>query len=128
VIHWPVNESGRAPDEPTEEPVSVEVDGVEQPAAQQEAAMQMMKMAFQNMRVAIHVDVAGQIVDSNATHLYGVRVTLVDIAFAEFLDSEEAMTAMAANKDQTVADMKDMLRFIPGLKMEIEPEISVLFE
>ncbi|MEN8197892.1 MAG: hypothetical protein ABFS30_15490, partial [Pseudomonadota bacterium] len=81
-----------------------------------------------DMRMSMHVEVAGQVVDSNATHLNGNRVTLVEIAFADFLDSEEAMTKMASNEGQSVADMKEMMRLIPGLKMEIEPEVSVQFD
>ncbi|MBE9553785.1 MAG: hypothetical protein IMF05_10020 [Proteobacteria bacterium] len=127
VIHWPVDQNEPETVESTEE-VSVEENTAEQTSEEQEAAMEMMKMAFKDMRMSMHVEVAGQIVDSNATHLNGNRVTLIEIAFAEFLDSEEAMTAMASNNDQTVADMKEMMRLIPGLKMEIEPEVSVQFE
>ena len=126
-IHWPVDENRTGAVE-TPENLSVDESTATQTPEQQEAVMEMMKMAFKDMRMSIHVDVAGQVIDSNATHLDGNRVTLVDIAFAEFLNSEEVMTAMAANKDQTVADMKDIMRLIPGLKMEIEPEVSVLLE
>lgn len=127
VIHWPVDENRPGTIETTET-LSVENTASEQSPEQREAAMEMMKMAFKDMRVSMHVEVAGQVVDSNATHLDGNRVTLVDIAFAEFLNSEEAMTAMVSNNDQTVAGMLDMMRLIPGLKMEIEPEVTVLFE
>lgn len=129
VIHWPVDENKSDTVEGTEE-VSVEETTAEQEQSpeQQAAAMEMMKMAFKDMRMSMNVEVAGHVVDSNATHLNGNRVTLVEIAFADFLDSEEAMTAMAANENQTVADMKELMRLIPGLKMEIEPEVSVVFE
>jgi len=127
VIHWPVDKNGPDSVESTEE-VSVEETAAEESPEHQEAAMEMMKVAFKDMRMSMHVEVAGQVIDSNATHLNGSRVTLVEIAFADFLNSEEAMTAMASNSDQTVADMKDLMRLIPGLKMEIEPEVSILFE
>jgi hypothetical protein len=127
VIHWPVDQNEPETVETTEE-VSVEETAAEESPEQQEAAMEMMKMAFKDMRMSMHVEVAGEVIDSNATHLNGNRVTLIEIAFAEFLDSEEAMTAMASNSDQSVADMKEMMRLIPGLKMEIEPEVSILFE
>ncbi len=127
VIHWPVDEDETGSLTATETASTSET-SAEQTTEQQEAAMEMMKMAFQDMRMSLHVEVAGQVVDSNATHLDGNRVTLVDIAFAEFLESEEVMQAMASNDDQSVADMKEMMALIPGLKMEIEPEVSVLFE
>jgi hypothetical protein len=127
VIHWPVDQNKPETVQTTEE-VAVEENTAEQSAEEQEAAMEMMQMAFKDMRMSMHVEVAGQVVDSNATHLNGNRVTLVEIAFADFLDSEEAMKTMASNNDQTVADMKEMMALIPGLKMEIESEVSVLFE
>ncbi len=127
VIHWPVDEA-KSKSVETTETASTNETPVEQSAEEQEAAMEMMKMAFKDMRMSMHVEVAGSVVDSNATHLNGSRVTLVEIAFADFLDSEKAMTAMASNSDQTVADMKEMMALVPGLKMEIEPEVTVRFE
>jgi len=130
VIHWPVNEgkSGAAESMETAETELSEETAAGQTPEQQQAAMEMMQHAFKDMRMSMHVEVAGQVVDSNATHLNGSRVTLVEIAFADFLDSEEAMKTMASDEEPTVADMKEMMRLIPGLKMEIEPEVSVLFE
>lgn len=127
VIHWPVDKAESRSVE-TAETASTDEAPVEQSAEEQEAAMEMMQMAFKDMRMSMHVEVAGSVVDSNATHLNGSRVTLVDIAFAEFLNSEEAMTKMASNSEQSVADMKEMMALIPGLKMEIEPEVTVRFE
>lgn len=127
VIHWPVDKAESKSVE-TSETASTDETPVEQSAEEQEAAMEMMKMAFKDMRMSMHVEVAGSVVDSNATHLNGSRVTLVDIAFAEFLNSEEAMTKMVSNSEQSVADMKEMMALIPGLKMEIEPEVTVRFE
>lgn len=127
MIHWPVDQDEPETMGATEES-SVEESAAEQTPEESEAAMEMMKVAFKDMRMSMHVEVAGEVVESNATHLDGNRVTLVEIAFAEFLDSEEAMTVMASNSGQTVADMKELMRLIPGLKMEVEPEVSVQFE
>lgn len=131
VIHWPVDkeQSGSAaPDTAQNEDFPSGEAEPEPSPEQQEAAMEMMKMAFRDMRMAMHVEVDGQILDTNATHLDGNRITLVEIAFAEFLESEEALQTLAANKDQSVADIKELMRLIPGLRMEIEPEVGVLFQ
>lgn len=128
-IHWPVDEGEPENAEAMEAAAEAEEEAENaQSPEQQQAAMEMMKMAFKDMRMAVHVEVAGQVIESNATHRDGSRITLVDIAFAEFLESEEALKAMASDKQQTVADMKEMMALIPGLKLEIEPEVSVLFE
>lgn len=126
LIHWPVSEN-RSDNTEADETVAEDRAFSEQTPEQREAAMAMMQATFKEMRISMHVEVAGQIINSNATHLRNNRVTLVDIAFAEFLNSAEAMEAMATDKEPTVADMKEMLTLIPGLKMEIEPEINVHF-
>ena len=126
-IHWPVEEGERESRQEWEA-AEVEETGTAQTSEQQQAAMAMMKTAFMDLRMAMHVEVAGEVFETNATHLNGSRITLVDIAFAEFLQNEEALMAMAAQSEQSVAGMKEMMALIPGLKLEIEPEVSILFE
>lgn len=50
--------------------------------------MEMMKMAVRDMRVAMHVEMAGEIVETNAKHPAGRRVTLMDIDFGALLSDE----------------------------------------
>ena len=69
--------------------------------------------------------VAGEILDTNATHRQGSRVTLMEFDFGEILSNAEALQAMAVNKPGSVADMKEIMQLIPGLRMEIEPEVAV---
>lgn len=126
-IHWPVDQGEQ---EKAQEWEAAEMDEATtaQSPEQQEAAMAMMKTAFKDLHMAMHVEVAGEIFETNAMHLNGSRITLVDIAFAEFLQNEEALQALAAKQNQSVSSMKEMMSLIPGLKLEIEPEVSVLFE
>jgi hypothetical protein len=127
VIHWPVDKESSTETQTAEAP-SNDGAAAEPSPEQQEAAMEMMKMAFRDMRMAMHVEVAGQVVGSNATHLDGNRVTLVEIAFADFLENDEALRSFAANESQNVADVKKLMALLPGLRLEIEPEVSVLFQ
>ncbi len=124
VIHWPVNESG--PGVAAEDSTAENSDATSTPE-QEQMAMEMMKMALEDMRMAMHVEVMGEIVDTNATHINGTRVTLIDIDFGAFLSNEAALEAMAAKKLDSVADMKEMMKLIPGLKLEIEPLVAILF-
>ena len=124
VIHWPVDEArpdagdgGSDADSPN----------TASTPEQEQMAMEMMKMAFRDMRVAMHVEVAGDIVETNAMHYSGGRVTLMDIDFGALLSDEAALQAMAGNKPASVADMKQLLELVPGLKIEVEPEVAILF-
>lgn len=90
--------------------------------------MEMMRMAFRDMRIALHVEVAGHIIETNATHLDGNRVTLVEIDFSQLMENDEVLRALAAKKDQSVAEVRELMRLIPGMRIEIEPQVHVLFE
>lgn len=90
--------------------------------------MAMMKAAFKDLHMAMHVEVAGDILETNATHLSGSRITLADISFAEFLQNEEALKAIAMSEQQDVTDIKELMALIPGLTLEVEPEVAVVFE
>lgn len=125
VIHWPVNEVGSEP-ESRESPAGLS-QGASSPE-QQQMAMKMMKMAFRDMRMAMHVEVVGDILETNAMHSRGARVTLMDIAFGELLSSEAALESMVGKKPETVADLKELMKLVPGLKLEIEPEIAIRFQ
>jgi hypothetical protein len=123
VIHWPVDEAASEA-----EASSTEASDEATSPEQEQMAMEMMKSAFKDMRMAIHIEVAGDILDTNATHRRGNRVTLMEFDFGEILSSEEALRSMAGNKPGSVADMKELMKLIPGLKMEIEPEVTIRFQ
>ncbi len=118
VIHW------GGPDGTSGDAYAEHSGAVDEPDA---AAMEMTRAALQDLEMAIHVEVAGEVLDSNATHVEGGRITLIDIAFGELMENEDALRMMAQQQSRSVSDMKDLLRFVPGLRVEIEPEVEVLF-
>ena len=75
----------------------------------------------------MHVEVMGDIAETNATHLDGSRVTLIDIDFSAFIENEEVLKSMATSKPESPADMKQFMKLIPGMKIEIEPEVAIRF-
>lgn len=128
VVHWPVDEpSVDAGEEPAASVENGGADAVGPTTEEERAALEMMTAAFKGMRMAVHVEVMGEIVETNATHRDGSRVTLVEISFAELLSSEDALLQMAQQKPESVADLKEMMTLIPGLKLEIEPEVAIRF-
>ncbi|UCH74476.1 MAG: hypothetical protein JSU82_01040 [Rhodospirillales bacterium] len=124
VIHWPVQEGEHAAGSDDSFGEFSEAGGDPE---QEQMAMEMMSMAFRDMRVAMHVEVLGDIVETNALHVEGRRVTLVDIDFGALLSSEAALRAMAEAKPESVADMKELMKLVPGIKLEVEPEVAIRF-
>lgn len=123
VVHWPVDEAayeaGAGSTEASNEVTSPE---------QEQMAMEMMKSVFKDVRMVIHIEVVGDIVETNATHRRGNRVTLMEIDFGELISSEAALRSMAGKKPESVADMKELVKLVPGLKIEIEPEVTIRFQ
>jgi hypothetical protein len=124
VIHWPVDEAGA---NPAAEDSTAEHPDAASATEQEQMAMEMMKTALEGMRIAMHVEIMGDIVATNATHIEGTRVTLMEIDFGAFLSNEAALQALAGKKLGSVADLKELMKLIPGLKLEIEPKVAILF-
>jgi hypothetical protein len=88
---------------------------------QNQQAMAMMKLMLQNLFVDVSLDVDGRIVNTNAPHVQGSRVTLLQIDFNQLLADEAAF-----RKLQSATDIK-ALAGVPGLKVLTSPKVTVEF-
>lgn len=90
-------------------------------------ATQMMRKLFDGLRVALALEVEGRIVESNATHRTDSRVTLMDLDFGRLLRDAKRLESFAARQPESIAEAKDLMRAIPGMKLELEPEVRIRF-
>jgi hypothetical protein len=90
------------------------------PEANQQA-LEMMKAMMKGMFVDVSLEIDGRIVKTNAPHVDGRRVTLMQVDFDKLLASAEAFKQL-----QGASDLKS-LSAIPGLKMITEPKVTVEF-
>ena len=120
-VNWPIEEAeaassgddAAASEEPMPEPDPAE--------------LEMMKSFFKDMRMSIFLDVVGEIVETNATHRDGSRITLMDFNFAALLSDEAALMSMMGEEQPTISEMKALSQRIPGFKMEFEPVVEVSY-
>ncbi|HSC27968.1 MAG TPA: hypothetical protein VLD67_11880 [Vicinamibacterales bacterium] len=84
-------------------------------------SLQMMKVMMAGLFVDISLGVDGRIVKTNATHVEGSRITLLQLDFDRLLADDAAM-----QKLQAASDLK-ALAAIPGLKIVAEPTLTVEF-
>jgi hypothetical protein len=89
--------------------------------------MEMMRELYQDMHIAIAVEVDGQIVETNADYVDGSTVTLMDIDFAKILEDEEKFEELMNANPETVEEMKELVKDNPGIKVEIEEAIRIRF-
>lgn len=90
-------------------------------AAQAQQAIAMMKMFTRGMFVDVSLDVDGRILKTDAQHVQGSRVTLLQLDFDTLLANETAL-----EKLQKASDLKG-LADIPGLKIVTAPKLSIEF-
>jgi hypothetical protein len=89
--------------------------------AQAAQAMTMMKMMMRGLFVDVALNVDGRILKSNANHVEGSRITLLQIDFDKLLADETAFQRL-----QSATDIKG-LENIPGLKIVNEPKLTIEF-
>lgn len=92
-----------------------------------EEQTEMMKNFFQGMRIALAVEIEGSVVATNATHLDGSRITLVDMDFDQLLNNPEQFQKLARTNPKNMREMEHLMRGLPGVKFEPKEMVTVKF-
>jgi hypothetical protein len=76
-------------------------------------------------RASIAVRPVGRLIGTNSAYVEGNRVTLIDFDLDQFLNDESALLRLrgVSSEEQAKAVLKDL----PGIKLNLEPEITVEF-
>ncbi len=89
--------------------------------AQAAQALGLMKSMMQGLFVDVSMNIDGRIIKSNAPHVEGSKVTLLQIDFDKLLADEAAL-----QKLQGASDLKALAN-VPGLKIAAEPKVTIVF-
>lgn len=93
----------------------------------EEVEAQMRDM-FKDLHVAVALEVDGDIVETNATHRDGSRITLMELDFSKILENPEKFEAMQNSQPRTLEESKEFMADLPGVKVETEREITITFK
>jgi len=77
--------------------------------------------------VAMTVQVEGMILETDATHRDGSRVTLMVIDFEELLEAPEYLDELTERRPRSLEEAKELLKDFPGIKLELAPAIHIRF-
>jgi hypothetical protein len=116
---------------PEEEPEKGDAKPAEQSAEdQQEAAMvlQQMKSMFKGMKIAMAVEVEGAVVETNATHVDGSRITIMELDFGKLLEMPEKLVQFSELQPESVEDAKEFMKDLPGFKVDMNKELTIKFK
>jgi hypothetical protein len=86
----------------------------------------MLKPMFAGARLSIAIEPAGRIVRTSTPHVAGGRVVLLDVDVDAVLADETLLQRLQAAR--TPEETKTILTNLPGLKVNLDPEITIEFE
>lgn len=88
--------------------------------------MQMIKTMFEGFKVAVNLEVDGQIVKTNADYVNGSRVTLLEIEMAGLFEDQEKLKALQSKigPGATISEIKPYLKDVKGVKIN-NPTVTI---
>ena len=89
---------------------------------------EIMKMFFKDMSMKLVLDIDGTIIDTNATYRDKSRLTLFDMHFGKIIENVEVFEKLNATQPKTIAEMKELVKGMEGLKIEMHNPVVVSFE
>lgn len=93
--------------------------------AEQAQAEQMMKAMFADMKVAIRVVVEPGIAESDATHVDGNSITLMEMNFGELMTNPDGMKVMEKMEGKEPEEIAELVKGLKGVKMETKEKVTV---
>ena len=90
--------------------------------------LDMMKSMFKGFRIGIDIEVAGTILKTNADHVAGSRVTLLEMDLEALLQDEAKLKQVqkALGPNASVSELKPYLKDVKGLKVN-DPVVTIAF-
>jgi hypothetical protein len=88
----------------------------------------MVKMMTKGMHFVTMIECNGRVTDTDASHVNGNAITLLDIDFERIMNNSEKLKELQVRQSGGFMDAKDILNEIEGIKIEMEREITVQFK
>jgi hypothetical protein len=87
-----------------------------------------LKNMMKDMRMGMHLSINGEIVETNATHISGNKITIISIEFNELLNDPEKWEKFNEINPQNFQQMTEVLKDIPGIKIEMNQPLIIKFK
>jgi len=117
IINLPREEEGTEGEEPEE-----------MPEGQSEDMINMFREIFKDMKINIALEIDGRITATNATHQQGSKVILMELDFGRIIQNEEVFRELALSNTNSLEETKELLKDVPGIKVEMQDRIEVQFK
>jgi hypothetical protein len=89
---------------------------------------QVVKALFKGFRIAVDLEVSGQIISTNADYVDGKRITLAEIDLERLISESKKLESLdkVLSPDASIAKVRPYLKDIKGLKIN-HPVVTVQF-
>ena len=89
---------------------------------------QMVKTLFKGFRIAVDLEIIGQIVRTDADYVTGKRITLAEIDIGQLLQDGKKLESLdkVLGPDASIAEVRPYLKDVKGLKIN-KPVVTVEF-
>ena len=88
----------------------------------------MAQKMFKDMKIRVVITVQGAITETNATHREGNEVTLMEMDFNALLANPEKFQKLASANSRRFEDMKDIVKDMPGMKVDLNETLEIRFK
>ena len=122
IVRMPVDQGAN---EPT---ISKEEKPVEMDNQQSEMMMAQMKQMFEGMKITMAIEVQGSIVQTNATHREGSKITMMQLDFGKLLQMPEQLNRFSQMKPESLEAAKKLMKDLPGIKVDLNKEVIIKFK
>jgi hypothetical protein len=90
--------------------------------------LEQSKQFIKDMRISLSLIIDGRITESNATYSSGSEVLLFDVNFNELLENPEKLEELRKTNPDNMQQLKDVIRDIPGIKIETNDPVRIKFQ
>jgi hypothetical protein len=94
-----------------------------QDSAFTQEALELMK----DLQISLVLNTGNSIVETNAAYVNGTEITLFEFDFNKLLNDKEKLQELMKLQSEDYEQIKDVLKNIPGIKVETSEEIRVKF-
>ena len=90
-------------------------------------AKQFLTM-MEDFRVTVRIHVNGDIESTNASYVNGSNVILFDVSFKELVKDKDKLDKFSRMEGHDVNELKELLKSVPGIKMELNNPVTIKFD
>jgi hypothetical protein len=83
---------------------------------------------MKDMHISLKLDINGKITETTASYVEGSEITLFDINFNGLFDNPEKLKKFKTENPGNIEQIKELMKDIPGIKVELNNEVKVRFE